>query len=185
MWGKCWITIIKNHSFHKSLHSIGIFSVLNTYLYQFHPAPKILQKEDKEWPSQLTFFQQLRHQNRVFNAPPFLFNKRFAPFFRGWTHPCSPVWFVWRTFGRFCIMIGQTACQSSSLQSIISRHRCMLCIYKLLHIYYIFLGQFVCACVRACVCVWIDKNKWFNGFRLSKVNSVTGLYFTTCLQGQF
>ncbi len=25
MWGKCWITIIRNHSFHKSLHLIGMF----------------------------------------------------------------------------------------------------------------------------------------------------------------
>ncbi len=28
MPGKCWITIIRNHSFHKSLHSIGVFSFI-------------------------------------------------------------------------------------------------------------------------------------------------------------
>ncbi len=28
MRGKCWITIIRNHRFHKSLHSIGMFSFI-------------------------------------------------------------------------------------------------------------------------------------------------------------
>ncbi len=103
MRGKCWITIIRNHSFHKYLigmfcfilearavtvtssvfsrfkvqgffichminytgynqkwnvgqirkcRSTSYFEVLNTYLYLFHQAPKILQKEHKEWPSE-------------------------------------------------------------------------------------------------------------------------------------
>ncbi len=62
MRGKFWITIIRNHSFHKSLiHSIGcsllfwtavtvsssVFCSINTYLYRFNQAPKILQKNTK------------------------------------------------------------------------------------------------------------------------------------------
>ncbi len=28
MQGKCWITVIRNHSFHKYLHSIGMVSLI-------------------------------------------------------------------------------------------------------------------------------------------------------------
>ncbi len=64
MRGKCWIKIIRNHSFHKFLHSIGMFcfildskgsdcnierilAVLNTYLYRFTRLRKLLQKNTK------------------------------------------------------------------------------------------------------------------------------------------
>ncbi len=51
MRGKCWIT--KNRIHLIGMCVVGYFSGLNTYLYLFHQAPKILQKEHKEWPSQL------------------------------------------------------------------------------------------------------------------------------------
>ncbi len=99
MRGKCWIIIIRiqfpqipslewDVLFYSGwqgqllLHRV-YFAVLNTYLYRFHQAPKIIQKEHKEWPSQLPYLQLLRHQNRVFNASTFPFNKCFAPFFSG------------------------------------------------------------------------------------------------------
>ncbi len=131
MWGKCWITIIRNHSFHKSLHSIGcslLFwtaravtvtsSVFCSIKHVFIPIP--LGSENSSKRTQRMAFSAaivatLASSERVFNASPFPFKKRFAPFCQGWTWPgtsngsCMMHWLYRLAIGSFIQKAGLPA----------------------------------------------------------------------------
>ncbi len=95
MRGKCWITIIRNHSFHKSLHSIRMFSFIldaravTVTLSVFIPILSGSENSSKRT-QRLAFSAAicLRHRNGVFNAPPFSFNKRLDRFFEAEHSQC-------------------------------------------------------------------------------------------------